>query len=139
MVTALAAVAAAVGDNGDDGHGNDGGGISNDGCYDSGGMAVLMAVVLTTMSVTMAAAVAAMVVAEATATATVMTAAATAGVKTQQSTSVGTVEGGHWTRARRWVTTNNESAWPMMRAATKRVARVMATVMRVAGERRRRW
>jgi hypothetical protein len=27
--------------------------------------------------------------------------------------------------------------WPMMRAATKRVARVMATVTRVAGEQRR--
>jgi hypothetical protein len=54
-----------------------------------------------------------MVVAEATATATVMTAVATAGVKRQQSTSDRSAEGGR-------VTTNNESAWPMMKAATKR-------------------
>jgi hypothetical protein len=87
-----------------------------------GAMAVLMVVVLTTTSATRAAAVAAMVVAEATAIATVM-AAATAGVKRQQSTSVGTVKGGRWTRAQRRVTMNNESVWLMMRAATKRVAR----------------
>ena len=86
-----------------------------------------------------AAAVATMVVAEATATATVMMAAATAGVKKQQSTSNGSVEGGRWTWARQRVTTNNKSAWPMMRVVTKRAARVMAIVTRVAGEWRRRW
>ena len=96
---------------------------------------VLMAVALTMMSVTTAAAVAA-VVAKATATATVMTAVATGGVKKQQSNSDGSVEGGRWTRARQQVTTNNKIAWLMMRAATKRVARAMATVMRVAGEHR---
>ena len=73
--------------------------------------------------------------AEVTATATVMTAAAMAGGKKQQSTSVRTVDGGWWTRARRRVTTNNKSVWPMMRAGTKMVARAMATVTRVAGER----
>ena len=57
-------------------------------------------------------------------------------VKRQQSTSIGTVEGGRWTRARQRVTANNESAWPMMRAATKRVARAMAMVTRVAGKQR---
>ena len=92
---------------------------------------------MTTTSVTQAAAVAAMVVAEATATATVMTVVATAmaGVKKQQSTSVRTVEGGRCTQARRRVMMNNKSVWPMMRAATKRVARAMAIVTRVAGER----
>jgi len=45
-----------------------------------------------------------MVVAEATATATVMTVAAIAGVKRQQSTSDGSVEGGRWTRTRQRVT-----------------------------------
>ncbi len=33
--------------------------------------------------------------------------------------------------------TNNESAWPMMRAVTKRAARAMAMLTRVSGERRR--
>jgi hypothetical protein len=102
-------------------------------------MAVLMAVALTMTSVTTAAAVVAMVVAEAAATATVMTAAATVGVKRQQLTSGGTVEGGRWTRAQRRVTMNNKSAWPMMRAGTKRVARAMATVKRVVGEQLRQW
>ncbi len=37
MVTALAAGAAVVGDNGDDGRDNDGGGSSDGGCGDSGG------------------------------------------------------------------------------------------------------
>ena len=98
--------------------------------------AVLMAVVLTTTSVTTAVAVVAMVVAEATATATVMSAAAMAGVKRQQSISVGVVKGEWWTRAQKRVMTKNKSARPMMRAATKRVARAMATVTRVEGKRR---
>jgi len=67
-------------------------------------------------------------------TETVMTAAAIAGVKIQQSTSDGCVEGRWWTRARQRVVTNNKSTWPMMRATTKRAARERATVMRVAGE-----
>ena len=96
------------------------------------------AAALTMTSVTQAAAVAAMLVMEATATATVMMATATTGVKRQQSPSVRTVEGGQWTQAQWRVTTNNERTWPMMRAATKRVARVMATATRVAGERQRR-
>ena len=94
--------------------------------------AVLMAVALTATSVTTAAAMAAMVVAEATAP--VMMAAATAGVNKQQSTSGGSVKGGRWTQARQRVTRNNKSAWPMMRAATKRAAMAMATVTRVVGE-----
>jgi hypothetical protein len=101
--------------------------------------AVLIAVALTTTSVTTAATEAAMVVAEATATVTVMTAAAMVGVKRQQSTNVRTVEGRRWTRVQQRLTTNKKSAWPMMSAATKRVARVMAAVTRVAGEHRRRW
>ena len=63
-----------------------------------------------------------------------MTAAATAGVKIQQSTSNRSVEGGRWTRAQRRMKTNNESAWPMMRAVTKRAVRAMAMVTRVADE-----
>ena len=66
----------------------------------------------------------------------VMTADVTAGVKKQQSTSDGSFEGGRWTQARRRVTNNNESAWPMMRAVTKRAVRAMAMVTRVADERR---
>jgi hypothetical protein len=80
-----------------------------------------------------------MVVVEATATSAVMTAAAMAGVKRQQSTSDRSVEGGRWTRAQRRMKTNNESAWPMMRAVTKRAARAMAMLTRVTGERLRRW
>ena len=68
-----------------------------------------------------------------------MTAVATAGVKIQQSTSNGSVEGGRWTRARQRVVTNNKSAWPMMRAEMKRAVRERATVTRVAGERRKQW
>jgi hypothetical protein len=70
---------------------------------------------------------------------TVMTAAMVAGVKIQQSTSNGSVEGGRWTRARQQVVTNNKSAWPMMRAETKRAARDRATVTRVAGKQRQQW
>jgi hypothetical protein len=120
---AAAAGAAVVGGNGDDGRGDDSNGGSDGGGGDSGCSGSV---------------VAAMVVAEATATATVMTADATAGVKKQQSTSDGNVEGGRWTRARRRVTNNNESAWPMMRAVTKRAVRAMAMVTRVADERRQR-
>ena len=50
----------------------------------------------------------------------------------------GIFEGGRWTRARRRVTNNNESAWPMMRAVMKRAVRAMAMVTRVADERRQR-
>jgi hypothetical protein len=101
--------------------------------------AVLMAVVLTTTPVMTVAAVAAMVVAEATVTESVMTAAVTAGVKRQHSTGNGIVEGGRWTQARQRMTTNSKSLWPMMRAASKRVARAMATMTRVAGKRRQQW
>ncbi len=127
-VTAPAAGAAVVGGNGDDGHGDDSNGGSDGGGGDSGCSGSV---------------VAAMVVAEATATSTVMTADATAGVKNQQSTSGGIFEDGifegrRWTRTRRRVTNNNESAWPMMRAVTKRVVGAMAMVTRVADERRQR-
>jgi hypothetical protein len=81
-----------------------------------------------------AAAVAATVLAEATAT-------VTAGMKRQQSTSDGSVEGGLWTEAQQRVMTNSENTWRMMRAVTKRAARAMATVlvMRVVGEQQQRW
>ena len=115
-------------------------GSSVGGCNDSGGVSSVDGdCVDDNVSDNGSCGVAAMVVAEATATATVMTTAATAGVKRQQSTSIGTVEGERWTQAQRPVMTNNERAWPMMRAATKRVARAMATVTRVAGERRQGW
>ncbi len=57
----------------------------------------------------------------------------------KQSTNVRTVEGRRWTRVQQRLTTNNKSAWPMMSAVMKRVARAMAAVTRVAGEHRRRW
>jgi len=98
-VAAAAARVVVVGANSDDGHGDNGSGSSDGGCVN----------IVRTMSVTMTAAVAVMVVAEATATETVMTAAAMAGVKRQQSTSNGSVEGRRWTRARQRVTTSNKS------------------------------
>jgi hypothetical protein len=70
---------------------------------------------------------------------TVMAAVAMAGVKMQQSTSNGSVEGGRCTRAQQRVVMNNKSAWPMMRAETKRAERERATVTRVVGERWQQW
>jgi hypothetical protein len=100
--------------------------------------AVLMAVALTMMSVMTAAAGGGGDGCGGGAE-TVMTAAATAGVKIQQSTSNGSVEGGRWTQACQRVVMNNNRAWSMMRAETKRAARERATVTRVAGEQWQQW
>jgi len=124
--------AALVGDNSDDGRGGDGGGSSSGGCVDSGGgSSVYGGCVEDDVSDNSSCGGSDGC---GRGTETVMTAAAIAGVKIQQSTSDGCVEGRWWTRARQRVVTNNKSTWPMMRATTKRAARERATVMRVAGE-----
>ena len=136
---AVMASPAVVGDNSDNGRGGDGGGSSDGGCVDSGGGGSVDGGSVDND------------VSDDDGCGggdgcdggaeTVMTAVATAmvGVKRQQSTCNGSVKGGRWTRARQRVTTNNKNAWPMMRVATKRAARAMATVTRVASERRQRW
>ena len=136
---AVMAAAAVVGDNSDNGCGGNGGGSSDGGCVDSGdGGSVDGGSVDNDVSDDGGCGGGDGCDGGAE---TVMTAVATAtvGVKRQQSTSHGSVEGGRWTRARQRVTTNNKNVWPMMRAATKKVARAMATVTRVASERRQQW